>query len=115
MTKRKLYRVTFASQDKIYELYAREISQGGMYGFVELEGLLFGEKSSVVVDPGEERLKSEFSDVTRTYIPMHAVLRIDEVNKPGVAKVIAGTDLGSKVTQLPVYTQGPRGPSRGKG
>ncbi len=114
MTKRKLYRVTFASQDKVYELYAREVSQGGLYGFVELEGLLFGEKSSVVVDPGEERLKSEFSDVTRTYIPMHAVLRIDEVNKPGVAKIIGGTDSSGKVTPFPVYTHGPRGPTHGK-
>ena len=113
MTKRKIYRVSFTSQDRTYELYAREITQGGLYGFVELADLVFGEKSSVVVDPGEEKLKSEFGDVTRTYIPMHAILRIDEVSRPGVAKITGG-EAGSKVTPFPVYTQGPRGPSRGK-
>ena len=54
-----------------------------MFGFVEVEGLLFGGKGSLVVDPSEERLQTEFAGVERTYIPMHSVIRIDEVEKKG--------------------------------
>lgn len=104
--KRKLYRVSFLSQGKLYEVYARKVTQSGLYAFIEIEQLVFGERSSVVVDPGEEKLKAEFADVVRSYVPMHAVLRIDEVSRQGVAKISeAGTE-GSKVTPFPVYTPG---------
>ena len=55
--------------------------QAEIYGFVEIEGLIFGETSSVVIDPGEEKLKSEFAWVALTLVPMHAVIRVDEVQK----------------------------------
>ena len=108
INKRKLYRVTFLNQGKVYEVYARKVSQSGLYGFVEIESLVFGERSTVVVDPGEERLQSEFADVVRSYVPMHAVIRIDEVSKQGVAKISVMGEEGSKVTPFPVYTPGDR-------
>jgi hypothetical protein len=61
-----------------------------MFGFLEVEEFVFGETTALVVDPSEEKLKTEFSDVKRTYIPMHSVLRIDEVNKEGVGKITEG-------------------------
>jgi len=106
MAKKTLYRVVFHTQGRIYDIYARSVHQGAMFGFIEIEKLVFGEKSGVVVDPTEENLKSEFSDVSRTYIPMHAVIRIDEVNKQGTAKV---TDTGGgqgNIMPFPVYTRG---------
>jgi hypothetical protein len=107
--KRKLYRVSFLSQGKVYEVYARKVSQSGLYAFVEIEQLVFGERSSVVVDPGEEKLKSEFADVVRSYIPMHTVLRIDEVSKQGISKISDSPGgESSKVTPFPVYTPGDR-------
>jgi hypothetical protein len=45
--------------------------------------LLFGERSSVVVDPTEERLRSEFDGVECTHIPLHVIVRIDQVARPG--------------------------------
>jgi hypothetical protein len=94
----------FVNQGKIYEVYARKVSHGGLFGFVEIEQLVFGERSSVVLDPGEERIKSEFEGVTRSFLPMHSVLRIDEVKKQGVSKI--STFEGSNVAQfpMPVYT-----------
>lgn len=105
MTKETLYRVRFVCQDKVYELYVREVYQGDMYGFVILEDFVFGENSGLVVDPGEEKLKSEFEGVKQTIIPMHSVIRIDEVERRGTAKIV---DLESKVTPFPstVYTPG---------
>lgn len=101
-----IYKVLFMSQGKVYEIYARHISHGSLLGFVEVEELVFGERTSVVVDPSEERIKTEFSGVKRTYIPVHAVLRIDEVEKQGVSKISKVE--GGNVAQfpMPVYTPG---------
>ena len=105
MAKKALYKVIFHNQGKIYEIYAHSVHQGGMFGFIEIEKLVFGEKSALVVDPSEENLKSEFSNVSRTYIPMHSIIRIDEVTKKGSAK-ISDSENGGKVMPFPVYTQG---------
>lgn len=104
--KKRAYRIMFANEGRVYEVYARRVSHGAMFGFVEVEGLLFGEKTTVVVDPSEERLRSEFAGVERTFIPMHAVIRIDEVEKRGVSKIHAVEDKEGKVHRLPsaIYT-----------
>ncbi len=98
MSQEHVYRVIFINQGKIYELYARRVVQSQMYGFVEVEELLFGERSELLVDPSEEKLKDEFSSVKRTFLPMHSVVRVDEVEKVGVGKVRDG---GDNVTQFP--------------
>lgn len=106
MPKKPLYKVIFHNQGKIYEIYARSVHQGAMFGFIEIEKLVFGEKTSLVLDPSEENLKSEFSDVSRTYIPMHSVIRIDEVNKQGTPKITETGGSGENVMPFPVYTKG---------
>ena len=57
-----------------------------MFGFVEVEEIVFGERSAVLVDPSEERLKTEFANVKRTYIPMHTIIRIDRSEERRVGK-----------------------------
>ena len=104
MAAKKTYRITFHNQGKVYEIYARKVAQGGLLGFVEIEDIVFGEKTTVVVDPSEENLKSEFNGVKRTYIPMHAVVRIDEVEKTGQSKITEALGRGEKVTPFPVFT-----------
>jgi hypothetical protein len=81
-----IFKVLFVNQGKVYEIYARKVSHGSLFGFIEVEELVFGERSTVVVDPAEEKIKAEFNDVKRTYLPMHSVLRIDEVKKQGQAR-----------------------------
>ncbi len=107
MPPRHIYKVLFMSQGKLYEVYARKVSQDGFWGFIEIEQLVFGERGGVVVDPGEERLKSEFEGVKKSYIPMHSVVRIDEVAREGTAKITAVEGSGN-VTAFPVplYTPG---------
>ena len=101
-----IFKVLFVNQGKVYEIYARKVGHGSLFGFIEVEELVFGERSSVVVDPAEEKIKSEFTDVKRTYLPMHSVLRIDEVKKQGVSKI--STLEGGNVAQfpMPIYTPG---------
>ncbi|MDN3518330.1 DUF1820 family protein [Aquisalimonas lutea] len=98
MAEERIYRIIFFNQGQVYEIYARSVQQGAMMGFVEVESLSFGERTRVVVDPAEERLQSEFEGVRRTYIPMHSVVRIDEVERVGASKV---TDASGKVMPFP--------------
>ncbi|HKT74157.1 MAG TPA: DUF1820 family protein [Steroidobacteraceae bacterium] len=103
-----IFRVMFVNQGKVYEVYARKVSHGELFGFIEVEELVFGERSTVVLDPGEERIKGEFEGVKRTYLPMHSVLRIDEVKKQGVSKITA-LEGGATVAQfpMPMYSNPP--------
>lgn len=104
--KKKMYRVVFHNQSKVYELYARQVLQSDMYAFIEIADLVFGEQSKLVVNPGEEQLKSQFGGVSRTFIPIHSVIRIDEVEKEGAAKVHL-TDEKGVVTPFPVHYNPP--------
>ena len=95
-----IFKVLFVNQGKVYEIYARKVGHGGLFGFIEVEELVFGERSTVVLDPAEERIKSEFEGVKRTFLPLHSVLRIDEVKKQGVSKITSFE--GTNVAQFPV-------------
>lgn len=100
MASQSIFRVVFQNDNKMYELYAKAVYQSEMYGFIEVEDFVFGERSNVIVDPVEEKLKNEFLDVKRSYIPMHNLVRIDEVEKEGVP-TIREVKLSGKVTQFP--------------
>lgn len=102
METKHIYRISFYNQGDIYELHARKICQSDMYAFVEIEDIIFGERSSVVVDPSEERLKSEFAGVTRTHIPLQAIIRIDEVEREGMNKIISSDRPEGNVTPFPL-------------
>ena len=103
---KRIYRVIFSNHGHVYEVYAKSVSQGSLFGFVEVEGLLFGEKTSLGVDPSEESLQREFLGVERSYIPLHALVRIDEVEKRGASRIHAAPESSDKVTPLPtpMYT-----------
>ncbi len=95
-----IYKVLFHNQGQIYEVYAHNIYQSDLYGFIEIEDYIFGKKGQMVIDPGEDKLRNEFEGVQRSFIPMHAVVRIDEVEKEGVAKITDSK--GDKITPFPV-------------
>ncbi len=107
MADERIYRIIFVNQGQIYEIYAHSVQQGGLMGFVEVEALSFGERTQVVVDPAEERLQSEFEGVKRTYIPMHSVVRIDEVERVGPAKVTSAEGNVTPFPGMPGFGPGP--------
>ena len=94
----EIYKVTFLNKGKVYELFVRQVYQSDLYGFIEVEDYVFDEASQVVVDTSEEKLKSEFSGVRRSFIPIQSVIRIDEVEKSGVSKISSGDN----ITPFPV-------------
>lgn len=105
-----MYRITFINHGKVYQLHAEQVGQAELLGFVAVSGLLFDTHTSLVVDPSEEKLKDELAGVSRLMVPMHSVIRIDEVEKRGQNKIIE-SDGGSNVTPFPspFLQPGPRG------
>lgn len=103
MAQKTVFRIFFSSQGKAYELYARSVTQADLQGFVMIEGLLFGEHSSILHNPAEESLKKEFEGVERFLVPFHQISRIDEVDKEGRGKIITltGTDDSAAATLPP--------------
>ena len=99
MSKKGIYKIVFIQTGEIYEVYAKSIFQSDMYGFIEVEDYIFDQNSQIVVDPSEEKLKTEFKGVNRSYIPINAILRIDEVDKRGNAKITKSKS--SNVMPLP--------------
>ena len=95
-----VYRIFFHNQGQVYEVYAHNIYQSELYGFVEIEDYVFGNRSQMLIDPAEDRLRTEFDGVARSFIPMHAIVRIDEVEKEGIAKITDSK--GDKVTPFPL-------------
>lgn len=103
MSKEPIYRVVFSNQDKVYEIYARSVGEGAMFGFVEVQELVFGENTDLLIDPAEEKLKTEFEGVRRTYLPMHSIIRIDEVDERREAKITDASVTASNIRPFPVY------------
>lgn len=109
MSSKSVYRIIFHHQGDIYELHARQVQQGSMFAFVEVADIIFGERSELLVDPAEEKLKSQFAGVKRTFIPIQAVIRIDEVEKEGPNRVHAGGQSDATVTPFPLPITPPGG------
>ncbi len=95
MASEKTYKVIFRNQEEIYEIFARSVGQGSLFGFVEVEQLVFNEDERIVVDPGQEQLQSEFKGVKRIFVPLHAIVRIDEVEREGPGRVTKSKDAGN--------------------
>lgn len=100
MSTKQIFRVIFQNQNEVFEVYARQIFQSELWGFIEVEEFVFGERSQLLVDPSEEKLKTTFEGVKRSYIPLNSIVRIDEVEKEGAAKVVDSR--GSNIKPFPV-------------
>ena len=105
MSARPLYRIRMMHQDKVIEIYAKSVGPAGMLGFVEIGGLSFGGSGRLVVSPEEEALEREFEGVRRFFVPMHAIVRIDEVEQAGAARVVPG-DVARPAALVPFPAQG---------
>ncbi|WWP01308.1 MAG: DUF1820 family protein [Candidatus Dasytiphilus stammeri] len=98
---RILYRIQFMNNSKNYQLYVREISNSSLFGFIEIGDFIFTTPSTVLIDPSTEKLKMEFQDVTKSYIPVQAVIRIDRVKTQGSKSL---KDIGDNIATFPLCT-----------
>ena len=102
MKTKNVYKIIFIQLGEIYEVFAKQIYQSDMYGFIEVEEYIFNKDKQLVVDPSSEKLKNEFDQVQRSYIPINSVIRIDEVNETGEAKIKESKD---KISPFPLNIQ----------
>ncbi|MFN3604805.1 MAG: DUF1820 family protein [Leptonema sp. (in: bacteria)] len=103
---KKFYKVLFYNQGKIYEIFAKNVMQSNLFGFLEIEDLIFGEKSNLLVDPNEDSIKKEFEHTKRLYIPIHSIIRVEEIDKDTQLKprvISLKENSNSKSTPL-IYT-----------
>jgi len=97
MSEKHIYKVVFVNKEEVYEVYAKSVYQGDLYGFVIVEDFIFGEKSAIVLDPSEDKLRAEFEGVKRSFVPMHEIIRIDQVERRGTAKIVSADQLKKSV------------------
>ena len=97
--KKSTFRIQFHNNNQVYELYAHEVGQSQMAGFIEIGEIIFGEHSKLLIDPAEEKLKHEFANVKHTFVPHFAVIRIDEVESSGKNRILDSD--GASVTHFP--------------
>ena len=102
MTRKSLYKVSFLSHGKVYELYAGRVASGSLWGFTEVADLVFDVHEGVVVDPTEERLRAEFGDTRTLHLPMQCILRIEEVEKKGQSAIRDAATGETVVTPFPL-------------
>ncbi|MAZ44843.1 MAG: hypothetical protein CMF48_06680 [Legionellales bacterium] len=108
MSSKQLYRVSYTNQDLVYEIYAEQISDEALFGFLKIIQPVFGNQSQVVIDPSEEKLKTEFDGVKAFYIPIHNIIRVDEVERRGQCKIHPmGDSASSNVKSFPLFTKDP--------
>jgi hypothetical protein len=98
----RIFRISFLNNGKVYQLHAQQVSQGELYGFIEVHELLFGEHTSLVIDPAEEKLQAEFTGVERLILPIHSVIRIEEVEKRGQNKILEIDGSISNISPFPL-------------
>jgi hypothetical protein len=102
MKSKSVYKIIFIQLGEIYEVFANQIFQSDMYGFIEVEDYIFNKDKQLVVDPTSEKLKNEFAKVERSYIPLNSIIRIDEVKETGEAKI---KENKGQISQFPMNTQ----------
>lgn len=108
MTERILYKVTFLNAGKIYELYARRVSSGQLWGFTEVADLVFDVNDGVVIDPTEERLRDEFGHTRVLHLPIQSIIRVEEVDRKAPAAIRDAASGERVVTPFPMPSK-PRG------
>jgi len=101
MADNRLYKIIFLNTGKVYELYSEGVTSSGLWGFIEVSGLVFETGDGLVVDPTEEKMRQEFEDARVLHLPIQSVLRIEEVEKRGQC-LIRDRKSGEKVTPFPI-------------
>ncbi|MWJ27728.1 DUF1820 family protein [Halomonas sediminis] len=88
MAAKPIYRVVVHQQGEIWDLYVREIFQSELWGFIEVEEFVFEDPGRLVVDTATEKLQRTFEGVKRSYLPLNAIVRIDEVEREGPLRAV---------------------------
>lgn len=81
-----IYRIIFTQLETLQEIYAQYLSEETLMGFIEADTLLEFDSEQHLINPKEVR---------RCYIPLHNIVRIDEVS------VHNGSEAKDNISHLP--------------
>ena len=84
------------------QLYARGVSSSALWGFTEISDLVWDTNDNLVIDPTEERLRDEFGNTRVLHLPMHSVVRVEEVERKGQLVIRDSTSGDRIVTPFPL-------------
>lgn len=78
-TQKKVFKVYFFHMDKVYTLFAKEVNASGeLYNMCEISDIIFQRNKNLIV-PSEDEVRQEFSNIKKLLIPLHHLIRIDEL------------------------------------
>lgn len=102
MSSKKLYKVTFFSDGKTLELYARHVASSALWGFTEVGDIVFDQVGdAVLIDPTEERLRETFKHTKVLHLPMQSIVRVEEVEKRTALTIRDAS--GEKIMPFPYH------------
>ena len=82
-----LYRVYFKWKDKDVELTAKSLDLTHPY-FVSIKDLVFADKASLIINPAQDEVRSEFGKASHLMIPFQTVTLIEELSEETGKKVM---------------------------
>jgi hypothetical protein len=80
-----IFRVHFTWKEKQYELKAHSLDMTHPY-FVSIKDLVLPEESSVLINPADDELRKNFSEVRQLMLPFQSVSLIEEFTEDPDAK-----------------------------
>lgn len=75
-----IFRVKFTEHNETFVVFCKFISEESLVGFLELDEIFIPESALTEDDsPAMDALKKDLSGVQRMYLPLHVIIRVDEV------------------------------------
>ncbi len=78
--KKKLFKIHFLDEEKKKNIiYSSKVNPSSFLGLIELSDIVFLDTSEILITPDDDKIRKEFQDVERTFLPINAIIRIDEI------------------------------------
>lgn len=77
----KYYKVQFYdSKKEIMTFFAKKLNPSSFLGLIEVSEILFMD-SEIIINPDDEKVRKEFNGVSKTFLPLNTIVRIDEIDQ----------------------------------
>lgn len=77
---KKLYKVQFIDEKKeVKIIHANHVNPSSFLGLIEISDIIFIDSSDILINPDDEKIRKEFKNVEKTFLPIGTILRIDEI------------------------------------
>ena len=86
---KKLFKIQFLdSKKEILTIHASKINTSSLLGLLEVEDIVFVNSSEILLTPADDKVRIEFKDVERTFLPVSSIIRVDEITMEKETPVI---------------------------